>query len=183
MDTSTSMPTILKPALPIDMEILCEVQLPHSAEDTVPQIAGFILSSFSPLAALAAERCLRERPTRSPPAERTAILLASHSGDRTTALVLAEAVAAGRPVPPLLFFQSNPNAVLGHIAARWHLTGPVTAISRPARSVGLTHEVLTEAALLLLDGDADEVLVIAVEQGRTPEEHDTAIAALVAPRR
>lgn len=163
------------------VEILCQAQWPQSADDAVPQIAGFIISSFNPLVAEAAERCLRLRPGR-PPAARTAILLASHSGDRATARAVAEAVSAGRRVAPLLFFQSNPNAVLGHIAARWGLTGPVVAVGRGAGTVGPTPEVLAEAALLLRDGDADEVLVIVAEQGATPEEGDSAVAVLVALR-
>ena len=163
------------------LEILCQAQWPQSADDTLPQIAGFIVSSFNPLVAEAAERCLRRRPGR-PPAARTAILLASHSGDRATARAIGEAVSAGQRVAPLLFFQSNPNAVLGHIAARWGLSGPVVAVGRRAGAVGPTPEVLTEAALLLRDGDADEVLVIVAEQGVTPEEGDSAIAVLVALR-
>lgn len=65
-----------------------------------------------------------------------------------------------------MFFQSNPNAVLGHIAARWGLTGPVVAIS-PARAVPgqVPSDALDLAALLLADGDADQVLVIAAEPG------------------
>ncbi|MFF1797620.1 beta-ketoacyl synthase N-terminal-like domain-containing protein, partial [Kitasatospora sp. NPDC058263] len=83
-------------------------------------------------------------------------------------------------VPPLLFFQSNPNAVLGHIAARWGLTGPVVSIS-PADSVpGLVpQDALDLAALLLADGDADQVLVIAAEQAASAGGTDRAAAVLV----
>lgn len=36
------------------VEILCQAQWPQSADDAVPQIAGFIISSFNPLVAEAA---------------------------------------------------------------------------------------------------------------------------------
>ncbi|MFD0350908.1 hypothetical protein ACFQ0M_42520 [Kitasatospora aburaviensis] len=112
-----------------------------------------------------AERCLRAH--HGPPAPgRTALLLASTDGDRATARAIDEAAASGRRVPPLLFFQSNPNAVLGHIAARWGLTGPVVAISPAESPPGrVPQDALALAALLLADGDADHVLIIAAEQG------------------
>jgi Beta-ketoacyl synthase, N-terminal domain len=169
------------PAVPTDLRIVHGVHWPQSPDDVAPPLAGFTVSSYNPLVAVAAERCLAGRTAPAQPT-RTALLLASHTGDRATAQAISAAVAAGRQVPPLLFFQSNPNAVLGHVAARWHLTGPVVAISRPARIIGLTHEVLAEADLLLRDGDADEVLVIIAEQGRTPEERDEAVAALLVLR-
>lgn len=162
------------------LRVRCAARWPEAPEDcarSLPQIAGFVLSSFNPLVAEVAARCLSRRP--GPPAERTAILLASESGDRVTALALAEAVREGRRVPPLLFFQSNPNAVLGHVAARWRLTGPVVSLGLQG---GLERDgtALAEAELLLLDGDADEVLVIAAEQGPDASgEGDRAEAVLV----
>ena len=169
------------PAVPVDLRIVHGIHWPQSAGDVAPPLAGFTVSSYNPLVAAAAASCLRDRPA-VPESTRTALLLASHTGDRGTAQAISAAVAAGRPVPALLFFQSNPTAVLGHVAARWKLTGPVVAISRPARTIGLTREVLAEAELLLRDADADEVLVIVAEQGRTPEEPDEAVAALVVLR-
>ena len=166
------------------LRILAEAHWPEYPGDTVPPIAGFIVSSFNPLVAEAAERCLRARSGPQPAAARTtrtAILLASAAGDRATAQAIADAVREGRRVPPLLFFQSNPNAVLGHVAGRWGLAGPVVCIS-PLKPTGggLPAEALAAAEVLLRDGDADEVLVIAAEQGRAPDETDRADAALVA---
>ncbi len=88
-------------------------------------------------------------------------------------------------MPPLLFFQSNPNAVLGHIAARWQLTGPVVAVSPDGAAPGeVPPDALELAELLLADGDADQVLVIAAEQTDPGEAHaplaDRAVAVLVA---
>ena len=138
---------------------------PEHGDDPPPRpIAGFVLSSFSPLAAEAADRCLR-RVYGDPPAEptrgrRTAVVISSRSGDVATAAALAEAVDDGRRVPPLLFFQAVPNAVAGHIAARWGLGGPVVCLS-PAGDAAA--EALSAAALLIHDGDADEALVLLVE--------------------
>ena len=163
------------------LRVRCAARWPESPEDraqSLPQIAGFVLSSFNPLVAEVAERCLSRRPGL--PAGRTAILLASEGGDRATARALAEAVREGRRVPPLLFFQSNPNAVLGHVASRWRLTGPVVSLGLPAGGGAIWPAALAEAELLLLDGDAEEVLVIAAEQGSDADgEGDRAEAVLV----
>ncbi|MFE3234330.1 hypothetical protein ACFXKJ_19715 [Kitasatospora indigofera] len=135
----------------------------------LPPLPGFAASSFNPLVAETAERCLRahfgpaDAPDRAP--SRTALLLASGGGDRATARAIDAAATSGRRVPPLLFFQSNPNAVLGLVAARWKLTGPVVAVSPPGSVPGeVPPDALELAALLLSDGDADQVLVLAAEQ-------------------
>ncbi|MGA5820136.1 hypothetical protein ACPC54_19995 [Kitasatospora sp. NPDC094028] len=68
--------------------------------------------------------------------------------------------------------------MLGHLAARWSLTGPVVAI-RPAEAVPgeVPADALDAAALLLADGDADHVLLIAAEA--TADGH-RAVAVLLA---
>jgi hypothetical protein len=139
-------------------------------EGTPPAVAGFVGSWFSPSVAVAADRCLVGLYGGPPAADGagTALVLISSAGDTGTAGAVADALDRGRRVPPLLFFQSNPNAVLGHIAARWDLRGPVVAL-------GSGHpEPEAEAALLLADGDADRVLVLTAEPGRVT-------AALYAP--
>lgn len=176
--------------------ILARAAWPEGPEDALPAVPGFILSSFNPLVVEVAERCLRRvfppPPLRDPArAARIGILLASAGGDRATARALAQAVESGGRVPPLLFFQSNPNAVLGHVTARWGLAGPVVCVSPvfpaspviPASPVfqespvfGVSsgsaaealEEAMTVAAALIGDGDADEVLVVAAEQGMEP---------------
>ncbi|MBS2964426.1 hypothetical protein KGA66_15315 [Actinocrinis puniceicyclus] len=170
---------------------------PEPADDGAapPAVPGFIVSSFNPLVIEVAERCLRQVFGEPPAAEprRAAgvgILLASAGGDQGTARALAEAVAAGARVPPLLFFQSNPNAVLGHVAARWGLAGPVISLGPAATGRGETPEqtcrlslaeALTAAAVLIGDGDAREALVLAVEQGTVPgAAGDRAVALYVA---
>ncbi|MER7706597.1 hypothetical protein ABTX81_27340 [Kitasatospora sp. NPDC097605] len=152
------------------LRILAEASWPDPdarEPEPLPPLPGFAASSFNPLVAETAERCLRARHGAAPAPGRTALLLASSGGDRATARAIDEAAAdTGRRMPPLLFFQSNPNAVLGHIAARWGLTGPVVAIS-PAQAPPpgrVPQDALDLAELLLTDGDADQVLVIAAEQ-------------------
>ena len=83
------------------------------------------------------------------------------SGDAESAAHVAHAVDTGARVGPLLFFQSVPNSVAGHVATRWGLGGPVLCIGHDgdARARGLA-----QARLLIDDGDADEVLVVCVEQ-------------------
>jgi hypothetical protein len=165
------------------------------ADAELPAVAGFIESAFSPLVAAVAERCLSsyfgDPPAALARGERTAIAIATSTGDLATSAAVASAVQAGRRVPPLLFYQSNPNAVAGYIAARWGLAGPVvctmpgnaapaTGGSSPRASAAggsggssprastaedLTARALAEAqacaALLIEDGDADAALVIA----------------------
>jgi hypothetical protein len=164
------------------LRVLSRARWPESGADTpesLPQVPGFILSSFNPLAAEVARRALSRAPDAVP--DRTALLLVSASGDPVTGRAIADAVSEGRRVPPLLFFQSNPNAVLGHIASQHALTGPVVACLGPAAPGGEgAHRAVAaarEAELLLLDGDAEAVLLIVVEQD--PDSADTAEALLL----
>jgi 3-oxoacyl-(acyl-carrier-protein) synthase len=161
--------------------VLASARWPARPGDQLPQIAGFITSSFSPLVAELAERCLREY-FGAPPADpqraaRTAILLASTSGDLVTSAAVAAAVDAGRRVPPLLFFQSNPNAVAGYVAGRWGLAGPVVCTMPAADTLADAHR---SARLLLADGDADAVLLIQAEQA-AGDHGDYGLAQLIGP--
>ncbi|MFC1411621.1 hypothetical protein ACEZCY_20410 [Streptacidiphilus sp. N1-12] len=172
------------------LKILAEGRWPDPDDPDglqLPPLPGFTASSFNPLVAETAERCLRAHHGDRVEPSRTALLLASHGGDRATALAIDTAAAADRQMPPLLFFQSNPNAVLGHVAARHRLTGPVVAISPTGTGTPgeVPSDALELAELLLLDGDADQVLVIAAEPAEHSEhpEHphrtDRAVAVLV----
>ncbi|HWF82000.1 MAG TPA: hypothetical protein VN695_15565 [Streptosporangiaceae bacterium] len=155
-------------------EVLAQARWPlDSTADDLPQIAGFVESAFSPLIAAIADLCLSgfygEPPARHEEGERTAIVLASATGDIPTAVAVAAAVQAGRRVPPLLFYQSNPNAVAGYVAARWGLSGPVVCTmpgrSDPGSVTDASSRALAEARatadLLIGDGDADAALVVA----------------------
>lgn len=170
-------------APPAEPATLARARWSEPADGQPPRIAGFVVSSFSPLVAAVAERCLRAAhgtPQAADPRRvgRTALVLASVGGDRATADAVARAVTEGRKVPPLLFFQSNPNAVAGHIAARWGLRGPVGCI-RTAQDGDALADALAAAGLLLLAGEADEVLAIVAEAG--PGTPDEAHARLLAP--
>lgn len=149
-------------------------------EQAPAALPGFVGSSFSPLAAAVAEQCLRrhhgERPLDPVLGERTGLLLASVRGDVGIARAIAASVDAGRRTSPLLFFQASPNAVLGYIAARWGITGPVVCVS----PVGDAEtDALASGAALIRDGDADAALVIVVEQAWHAGENDSAAATLV----
>jgi 3-oxoacyl-(acyl-carrier-protein) synthase len=153
------------------VNVLAEARWPEAGDPAgPPQIPGFAESSFAPLIAAVAGRCL-ERRTGEPP-DRTAIVLSSVLGDLATATAVVAAVDAGRRVPPLLFYQSAPNSVLGHVAAKWGLTGPVVSLSPVADPLAGGLDV---AAGLIADGDADQVLVIVAD----PADEESARAVLM----
>jgi 3-oxoacyl-(acyl-carrier-protein) synthase len=144
---------------------------PESEEDDVaPSPAGFVVSSFSPVIAAVADRCLGRRISAGEPV--TAVILVSSLGDVVSAVHVARAVDDGKRVLPLLFFQSVPNAVAGHVAAKWRLTGPVMC-------VGDVSDALDAAALLIEDGDADEALLVHMEQAFSEGTRDRAQAVLL----
>ncbi len=154
--------------------LLAEARWPlDGVGEELPPIAGFVESAFSPLVAAVADLCLRgfygAPPARPAEGERTAIVLTSATGDLATAAAVAAAVQAGRRVPPLLFYQSNPNAVAGYVAARWGLSGPVVCTMpgrpEPGTATDASSRALAEARaaadVLIGDGDADAALLIA----------------------
>jgi hypothetical protein len=163
--------------------MLARAEWPASPDDVLPAIPGFVTSSFSPLVAEVAQQCLRRYFGTAPadPAlgERTALVLASATGDIGTAAAIALAVDEGRRVPPLLFFQSNPNAVVGYLTARWGLGGPVVATIPVGDAMADAQDC---ASLLITDGDADAVLIILADQARAGDERDHGVALLVGPR-
>jgi hypothetical protein len=172
LDLSTATPAISAAtplqAAALGLSITAEARWPESAADhTAPSLPGFIVSSFSPIAAETASRCLSRRAA---PEAVTAVLITTSRGDRESAAHVARTVAASGLLGPLLFFQSVPNAVAGHIAARWNLTGPVVCLADPASA-------LETAALLIEDGDADDVLLLRIEQ--EPGVQDQAHAVLL----
>jgi hypothetical protein len=152
--------------VPAGLAVLASADWTAGPGVELPAIAGFVTSSFSPLAAVVAQACLQSYFGPPPAADTaraltTAIVLASPTGDLGTAAAVGGAVDAGRRVPPLLFYQSNPNAVAGYIAARWGLAGPVTCTIPAGDPLA---DALASAALLIEDGDADAALVIVVSQ-------------------
>jgi 3-oxoacyl-(acyl-carrier-protein) synthase len=152
----------------------------------LPRIAGFVVSAFSPLVAEAAERCLvayREAPSAATGLDNradTGVVLASVRGDTTTTDAVTEALRDGRRVPPLLFFQSNPNAVVGYVTSRWGLTGPVVCVSPAGDPVT---DAFAVAELMLADGAATQVLVVVADLAADVNDTDHAVALLVGQTR
>jgi 3-oxoacyl-(acyl-carrier-protein) synthase len=161
-----------------ELRVVTDSHWPQLGDDALagpPALPGFIGSSFSPLVAVVADRCLQSLygEVAAKQGEKVGIVLVSRTGDRMAAEQVRQAVADGKRIGPLHFFQSVPNSVAGYVAARWGLHGPVVCLSPPgdARQAGFD-----QAALLIADGDADQVLVVLVEQA---SQGDTAVAVLV----
>jgi 3-oxoacyl-(acyl-carrier-protein) synthase len=161
-----------------ELRVITDSHWPQPGDDAVagpPVLPGFIGSSFSPLVAVVADRCLQSLygEVAVKQGEKVGIVLVSRTGDRASAEQVHQLVADGKRVGPLYFFQSVPNSVAGYVAARWGLHGPVVCLSPggDARQAGFD-----QAALLIADGDADQVLVVLVEQA---SQGDTAVALLV----
>ncbi|HEY0804180.1 MAG TPA: beta-ketoacyl synthase chain length factor [Pseudonocardiaceae bacterium] len=162
-----------------ELVVLARAEWPAGPDDTVealPRIAGFVVSDFNPLVAEVAERCLRAAPADPARGQHTGVVLASVRGDVTTTDAVADALREGRRVAPLLFFQSNPNAVVGHVTARWGLCGPVVCTSPVDDPVA---DALAVAGLLIEDGAAAEVLVIAADLAVDENNREYAVALLV----
>ncbi|WBB76277.1 hypothetical protein O7602_12425 [Micromonospora sp. WMMD1128] len=142
--------------------VLAEARWPEDGDAAAPALPGFVHSAFAPLVAAVADRCLTRRYGGGPlPAgNRTAVLLVSAGGDTAGAAHVRATVAAGGRVGPLFFFQSVPNSVAGHVAARWGLDGPVVCLS-PTGDPWADGEA--EADLLCHDGDAAQALLILIE--------------------
>ena len=149
-----------------------EAHWPMPGDESVPALAGFVASDFSPLVAEVARRCLEQVTVSA----RTAVIIVSATGDLQTAAAIAQAVDSGQRPGPLLFYQAGPNAVAGYIASRHGLTGPVVSLGPQGPGMDDGLEV---ARLLVRDGDADEALIISIEQKLVTGEMDRASAQLV----
>lgn len=148
------------------LPVLATAAWPQGGDAEPPRLAGFIHSEFNPIIAAVAGRCLSAGAESAPPAgdtgdaPGTGIVLVTDLGDADSAAHVAQAVDAGARIGPLFFFQSVPNAVLGHLAARHGLTGPVSCVCDPGAGVDV-------ARGLLADGDADRVLLIELNHTET----------------
>lgn len=116
------------------MAELARARWPEDGDGEVPGVPGFVFSGFAPVVVAVAERCLRRRHGTAPvPAgTRTAIVLVTASEDRASAEHVRATVEAGGRVGPLFFYQSVPNSVAGHLAARWGCAARWSASARPA---------------------------------------------------
>lgn len=165
-----------------ELRVITDSHWPQPGDDALagpPALAGFIGSTFSPLVAVVADRCLQSLygEVAAKQGEKVGIVLVSRTGDRVAAEQVRQAVANGKRVGPLHFFQSVPNSVAGYVAARWGLHGPVVCLSPAGHPENTARQAgFDQAALLIADGDADQVLIVLVEQ---TSQGDTAVALLV----
>jgi hypothetical protein len=171
-----------EPVLLAQPVVLARAEWPTAPDDVLPAVPGFVASSFSPLVVEVARRCLGayfgDPPADPARGERTAVVLASSTGDLGTAAAVAQAVGEQRRVPPLLFYQSTPNAVVGYVTARWGLSGPVVSTVPLGDAMSDAHDC---ARLLIAGGDADAVLVIVADQAAAGRAGDHAAAVLIGP--
>lgn len=161
-------------------------------------VPGFVSSAFNPYVSDVAARCLRVAQQGEGRRLRTAIVLASLCGDATTADLACQQLADGRAINPLLFYQSVPTSILGHLAREFPVIGSVTSL---ASTGGIAADLVETADLMVSQDETDQVLLIGVELARTPrtrlvyrqlrergEDHghpagDVAAAVLVRPTR
>lgn len=126
---------------------------------TLPKLPGFVESAFSPLAYEVCRRILTERPGDG---ARTAVALASLTGDTSTADLASRRMLSGKVHNPLLFMQATANSILGYTSREFGITGQMFSLS--TLDDPLT-ELLAMADLLLEDPELDRVLVLGVELG------------------
>jgi 3-oxoacyl-(acyl-carrier-protein) synthase len=162
-----------------ELVVVSRAGWPGPGDRETPRIPGYVLSSFSPLVAEAADRCLRH-VYGTPPApldagRSTAVIVVSASGDLVSARHVARTVDSGNRVEPLFFFQCVPNSIAGHIAARWGLGGPVVCLCPTGHPLT---DGLDQAALLIDDGDATAAVVVSVEQSGVDGVPATATAVV-----
>jgi len=162
-NTTTDTGNTRKPVPRSSLGILSTATATHGTgrdgDIPLPRLPGFVESAFSPLAYEAARLCLAERPGDG---ARTAVALASTTGDTTTADLASRRMVSGRVHNPLLFMQATPNSVLGYLSREFGITGQMFSLSTlddPAT------ELLSMADLLLEDPEVDRVLVMGVELG------------------
>ena len=162
------------------LAVLAGAEWPTPAETKLAPAPGFVSSTFGPLVAHVGDRCLRQvfgpPPVDPVRGERVAVMVVSVRGDLQTATATADALAHMTKVQPLLFFQSVPNAAAGRVAATWGLGGPVACTSPVGDPLDDALELVDE---LIADGDADEALVVLVEQACLAGEADRAVALFI----
>ncbi len=138
------------------VSVLATARLEGDADP--PGVPGFALSRFNPLVNELARRCLTTVGDVSGPG--TALLLGTTFGDTTTIDTASRNLVAGQVRNPLLFYQSVPTTILGHVAREYGITGPVVCCSIRTDPA---NELAELAELLLLDEELRQVLVIEVE--------------------
>jgi len=137
-------------------DLLSRADSPVAPPPELPSVPRFVESNFP----LAVSQVVSQVKGRRPPAEQVGFVLATSFGDVTTTDVASRRMAEGRPHNPLLFYQSIPNSILGHLSKGTNFTGPLSCVS--AADLLLT-QALTVAELTLEEGSADQILLIGVD--------------------
>jgi hypothetical protein len=138
---------------------LCPPYPDPPAPAPVPEpVPKFVESNFSPLISFAVRGALSV--VGEPPAADTGMVLTSSFGDTETADTASRRLAAGRPVNPMLFYQSIPNSILGYLGCEFAMTGPIICFSADRR---LLSEGLAVAESILAEDAAGQVLVIGID--------------------
>ncbi|MEU1626447.1 hypothetical protein ABZ746_14200 [Streptomyces sp. NPDC020096] len=119
---------------------------------------------------------MHDQPADAAGAFRTAVILVSVLGDIPTARTYASEVDRGQRVPPRIFGTSTPNSVIGHIAPRWGLNGPVVSVSPLGPPLDEGVELATHLAQ---DGDANRFLIILIDPIDVRAEQYEATALLL----
>jgi hypothetical protein len=161
-------------AVTAGLAVLAEARWPDAGVPEPEPLPLFVYSSFSPLVAATAGRCLSRwygaAPVPPGEGERVALILASVRGDVAIARAIAQIVDGGGRMPPLLFFQSVANAVLGHIATLWGIGGPLLCTSPvtdpEADALVLAASVLAEPACTADEQDRSHALLVRLPAGR-----------------
>jgi acyl-coenzyme A synthetase/AMP-(fatty) acid ligase len=168
---------------------LAALLAPQEAPPRLAPVPSFIESAFGPLVSHAVSQAVGGDLAEP----RTAFVLASTFGDTATADLASRKLVAGLPLNALLFYQSIPNSILGHLAQQYGFVGPLTCLAARER---LLTRCLAQAELILEDEAADRVVVVAVElapderiqdiearsPGRVPRVGGDMAAALVVRR-
>ncbi|MGI8665123.1 MAG: hypothetical protein ACR2N4_03705 [Jatrophihabitans sp.] len=147
-------------------ELAAWLAAPESTEDRSPvlkNVVGFVKSPFINLTRHTQLACLAEHYPAAPQPARIGIVLASVLGDTASADKASASVAEGLTPQPLLFYQSIPVAIVGHLSIEFPLTGPLVCLSGGPELGG---SALETAQLMIADGQVELVLLSYVEAGQ-----------------
>ncbi|MBL1086539.1 hypothetical protein JK359_32055 [Streptomyces actinomycinicus] len=150
------------PSAPAALTVLARAESRTTDRPAPPPVHGFAFSAFAPLVAAAVTRCLTAYPggAAGVAGPATAVLLVTTFGDTETADAVTRALSERQPPSPVLFFQSVPTSVLGHLTRVLGVTGPMACLSVLDDAAGQGEAY---ARVLLASGAAERALVVEVE--------------------
>jgi len=148
------------------LAITSAVFLGEPWKDHPGAVSGFIESSFNPMVYECVRRHVSSGAIRR--ADRTAIVLGSAFGDATTADVASRNLIAGKSRNPLLFFQSVPNSIMGHLAREYGFTGMISCITYSGNAL---QSMLQLAELYFNDPEIEQIVLVATEVREARSEY------------